>query len=131
MDSSRPSLAQKSSDSPSLDVTSPNGAAVWRFGSGGRLLKSTDRGTTWHAQPSGVTSDLLAGSAPSASVCWLVGRDGTVIVTSDSEHWSSRPLPARLDLVVVEAIDARQAIVTARDGRRFATSDGGTTWRTK
>lgn len=113
------------------DVVSPDGSVTWRIGPGGRLSRSTDRGGTWQPQPSGVSVELLAGSAPSATVCWIVGRDATVIVTIDGAKWASRPFPERVDLVAVDATDARSAIVTTREGRRFATIDGGATWLEK
>ena len=113
------------------EIVSPDGSAVWVIGPGGRLSRSTDRGVSWQPQTSGVSVDLLAGSAPSASVCWMVGRNATVIVTTDGTRWSSRPFPERVDLVAVDAVDARAATVTTRDGRRFATLDGGATWSPK
>jgi photosystem II stability/assembly factor-like uncharacterized protein len=62
-------------------------------------------------------------------VCWLVGSAGTVLLATDGERWEPRPFPERIDLVAVEARDALHATVTARDGRRFVTDDGGATWR--
>jgi len=110
------------------DVASPDGESVWVFASGGRLWRSTDRRATWQPQTSGVTADLLAGSAPSATVCWLVGRDATVLVTTDGTRWSRVVFPEHVDLVTVTATDARSATVTTRDGRRFVTGDAGATW---
>jgi len=141
-DASRQQLAMEGSASAPRDVMSPDGSAVWRIVPGGRLLRSTDRGTTWQAQPTGVSKErlagsagvskeLLAGSAPSATVCWIVGREATIIVTTDGVHWATRPFPERVDLIAVEAADARSATVTTRDGRRFATLDGGATWSAK
>jgi hypothetical protein len=120
-------------------VTSPDGSVLWRIAPGGRVARSIDGGTTWQGQPIGVSKELLAGSAggskellagsaPSATVCWIVGRDATIIVTTDGAHWATRPFPERVDLVAVEATDASSAIVTTRDGRRFITRDRGTTW---
>jgi len=127
----RQQQAMKASASPPRDVVSPDGSAMWRIAPGGRVLRSTDRGTTWQAQPTGVSKELLAGSAPSATVCWMVGRDAAVIVTTDGERWTTRPFSERVDLIAVEAADARSATVTTRDGRRFFTLDGGATWSAK
>jgi photosystem II stability/assembly factor-like uncharacterized protein len=38
-------------------------------------------------------------------------------------------IPATTDLASVRATDARQATVTAADGRIFNTTDGGASWR--
>jgi len=115
----------------SRDVASPGGLVVWRIAPNGRLFRSTDHGITWQPQETGVLADLLAGSAPSASVCWIVGRQATILVTTDGAQWTPRRFPERVDLVGVEAADARSAVVTTRDGRRFATLDGGATWSAK
>jgi hypothetical protein len=109
-------------------IFSPDGSTRWRVEGGGRIFRSTDGGMTWQPQPSGTTADLLAGAAPTPTACWAVGRGGAVLLAPDGEHWQPRPFPERVDLVRVEAVDARHATVTARDGRRFTTTDGGVTW---
>jgi len=109
-------------------VEAPGGSVRWRFASGGQIWRSADAGSTWHSQPSGVSADLFAGAAPSPATCWAVGAAGTVLLTRDGERWERRPFPLPVDLVSVEARNARNAIVTARDGRQFATLDGGATW---
>lgn len=103
---------------------------LWRFGPAGSIERSTTAGATWLRQPSGVAVDLLAGSAPSASVCWAVGRAGVILRTTDSgSTWAQLGSPSSLDLVAVEARDATTAIVTTSEGKRYATSDAGRTWR--
>ncbi len=80
-------------------------------------------------QQSGVTTDLTAGAAPSATVCWIVGRSGTVIRTTDGEHWTLVITPTMENLAAVSAADANDATITTAGGRSFATSDGGANWR--
>jgi len=72
---------------------------------------------------------LTAGAAPSANVCWLVGRAGAVILSTDGRAWRRLTFPEQIDLTAVTAVDARTATVTTADGRRFETADGGRTWR--
>jgi photosystem II stability/assembly factor-like uncharacterized protein len=62
-------------------------------------------------------------------VGWIVGADGTVLVTTDGERWQPRAFPEPVDLVGVTASSDATATVTTRDGRRFTTADGGRTWR--
>jgi hypothetical protein len=109
-------------------VEAPGGLVRWRFASGGQLWRSADAGSTWHSQPSGVSADLFAGSAPSPATCWAVGAAGTVLLTQDGERWERRPFPLTTDLTAIQATSARNATVTTRDGRQFATLDGGATW---
>jgi photosystem II stability/assembly factor-like uncharacterized protein len=75
-------------------------------------------------------ADLLSGSSPSPDVCWLVGRSGTVLRTSDGgQQWGRVTFLGSFDLQAVTATDASIAEVTTSDGRRFRTVDAGNTWR--
>ena len=71
---------------------------------------------------------LTAGSSPAGTVCWLVGRAGAVLTTTDGLRFARVNPPAAIDLVSVAATDARSATVTTIDGRRFRTADQGATW---
>jgi len=105
-----------------LAVTSP-----WRI-SGTTLERSTDGGSTWRPVSTGVTSELTAVSSPSNAVCWVVGRRGVVLRTTDGQNFSRIAFPEITDLSAVQAADAQSARVTASDGRVFTTTDGGATW---
>src|SRR5260370_1301533 len=99
-----------------------------RAGQAGVIEFSSDAGKTWTLQPSGVIADLLAGSAPSDKICWIVGRSGTVLRTTDGgKHWRKLRPPAQDDLRSVFAVDARQATVSPNNGA-YQTTDGGATW---
>jgi photosystem II stability/assembly factor-like uncharacterized protein len=116
------------SDRAAAVARTPGATVIWQFGEGGYVARSSDGGTTWTRQWSGVSVSLAGGAAPSTDVCWAVGSGGTVILTEDGERWKRRPFPEELELVSVDADDARVATVTARDGRRYTTADGGSTW---
>ena len=81
-----------------------------------------------HPQHSGVSTDLTAGAAPSATVCWIVGRSGTIIRTIDGEHWGMVKSPTGDNFVAVASDSAEHAIVTTASGQNFTTSDGGASW---
>jgi len=110
-------------------VLSPDGSVFWRFGTKGLIEKSTDAGKTWSRQPSPVTVDLVAGSAPSEKVCWAVGASGVVLRTTDGERWEKVTSPTTNNLSSVTARDALHATVTTADGKTFVTADGGQTWK--
>src|SRR5208283_4347107 len=59
-----------------ITIIAPNRNQAWRIGPAGKLEHSTDAGRSWKLQTSGVTADLLAGSAPSDKVCWIAGKAG-------------------------------------------------------
>jgi len=110
------------------DVRAPGTEFQWRVGPAGRIEHSANGGKTWTRQASGVTTDLHAGAAPSPDVCWVVGRAGVVLRSTDRRTWRRIAFPETVDLIAVTATDAATASVTAVDGRVFRTSDGGKTW---
>jgi hypothetical protein len=110
------------------EIAAPDGSSRWRLGASGSIQRSVDAGATWETVPSGTTRDLVAGSAPSAGVCWIVGRGGTVLLSVDGRTWRLLPFVEQVDLVAIQARDALVASVTTADGRSFRTTDGGRTW---
>jgi hypothetical protein len=107
------------------------GATRWRIVAGTRVERTIDAGATWTPLPiePELKTLLLAGSATSPTNCWLVGRDGVVLVTNDGRTFRRVSVPEVVHLTGVTAIDGMRATVTAIDGRKFSTSDGGQTWK--
>ncbi len=104
-------------------------------GPAGSLERSKDKGLTWIPQLSGVYTDLLAGSAPSGKICWVVGASGTILRTTDGgTHWSKLDSPVTNDLTGIRATDATHATIwfvpDPQTGlvETYQTSDGGRTW---
>lgn len=125
-------LRQKSQIPARYSAAAPAGSAVvWRLGPSGSIERSTDSGATWQRQASGVTADLLAGSAPTAKICWAAGRGGVVLRTTDGSTWTQIGSPTSQDLVAVVAVDADRATVTTAEGKSYATSDAGRTWKSQ
>lgn len=113
---------------PPVEVVSPERSYRWRAVTPGSIQHSVDGGLSWRSSTTGTSVPLRAGSAPSRTVCWLVGQGGLVLLTTDGQNWQVRPFPEQVDLTDVSAIDARNATVTTANRRRFATADGGATW---
>jgi hypothetical protein len=131
MQSARGSIARSMRESIAVspEVVSPDGRTRWRFSIAGSVERSTDQGVTWETQSTGINAAMTAGSAPSPLVCWLVGRSGTVLLTTDGQTWQRVAFPESLDLVAVQATDARSAVITAADRRQFRTTNAGISWR--
>jgi hypothetical protein len=121
-------LSRQTAKLAPIEITSPDPSVRWRLGGGGAVEQTSNGGTSWEAAPTGVNADLTAGASPSRSVCWLVGRAGTVLLSTDGRTWRRVPFPEITDLATVQAMDAQTATVTTADGRTFRTTDGGTTW---
>jgi len=109
------------------EIASPDPQVRWRI-RGTVLERSIDGASTWQGVATGVTAELTAGSAPSSTVCWVVGRGGTVLLSADGRTWRRVAFPEPTDLSAIQAADARTATVTTADGRTFVTSDAGATW---
>jgi Photosynthesis system II assembly factor YCF48 len=110
-----------------IEIASSDAQVRWRI-NGAVVERSTDRGLTWQTQATGVLTPLTAGSSPSPGVCWLVGRNGVVLLTTDGETWRTLPSPEAIDLVAVTALDGSRATVATSAGRTYRTQDAGRTW---
>ena len=111
-----------------VEIASPDASIRWRIGAAGMVQRSSDGGATWETLSIGATEDLTAASAPSATVCWIAGRAGTVLLTTNGREWQRVAFPERVDIIAIQAVDGRAATVTTADGRTFRTADGGVTW---
>ncbi len=113
--------------SNSVLVVSPEPQTRWRVGPDGSMERSIDGGATWTFQLD-PTDRVIAGSAPSERVAWLVGENGLVLRTTDGAGWERTTAPVSTHLTGIEAVDALDATVDTPDGRRFRTVDGGASW---
>jgi photosynthesis system II assembly factor YCF48-like protein len=111
-------------------IVTPDERQAWRVGDQGAILRTSNSGKTWKEQNSGVTADLVSGSAPSRDVCWLIGKAGTILLTTDGgKHWKQVASPITGDLGSIVATDALRAAVWDAAGQKsFKTNDGGETW---
>jgi hypothetical protein len=110
-----------------VEVVSSDGSVRWRV-TPGAIERSTDA-RTWSAASIDPSLEIIAGASPLPSVCWMVGRAGVVILTTDGLTWRRLKFPALVDLVSVRAATGRAAMVVAADGQQFETTDAGETWR--
>jgi hypothetical protein len=109
-------------------TASPDGSVVWHFGSQGVISRSENSAPTRIVR-SGMHRELLAGSAPSNDVCWMVGKSGAILRTLDrGAHWQIVKPPLHTDFTSVSATDSNNATVTALYRHNFVTHDGGVTW---
>jgi len=118
----------------SVDIQSPDPNYRWRILAPAGVQRSIDGGMTWAVVDPFATTRvaapvaLTAGFSPSRDTCWIVGRAGLVLLSTDGTTWQRRALPEQADLNGVRASDAQHAIVTTADSRQFVTTDGGVTW---
>jgi photosystem II stability/assembly factor-like uncharacterized protein len=125
-------------------------------GYNGKLLGTTDFGTTWNELPSGSGNGLYSISfAPDKKTGWIVGQGATIQKSTDGgKTWKAQggnifmsddcraaggdpdatdesdkcPLAP---LFAVSAVDANTAIAIGDRSTLTITTDGGTTWKTQ
>jgi hypothetical protein len=125
----QPALAEAAAErSTQVLIRTPNPELLWRVAGGGLIERSENRGASWHGELPAVNAHLVAGAAPGEKVCWLVGRDGLILLTKDATNWQKIPPPIPADFIAVTAKDGSSATVTTTDGQRFTTGDGGRKW---
>jgi hypothetical protein len=119
----------RSAAARAMVTTRPELARIrWRILENGRVERSLTGGADWAAVPLEPLVFVTAGSAPSPSVCWLVGREGLVLRSVDGAIFGRVDFPEVIDLTSVRATDELRATVETRGGRTFTTTDGGHTW---
>ncbi|MGC1676032.1 MAG: YCF48-related protein [Candidatus Binataceae bacterium] len=112
-----------------IDIVTPDRSSSWAIGRDGAIFHTDPTGAV-SSQSSGVTADLTAGAAISTRVCWVVGKAGTILRTTDGgAHWSQLSSPVLGDnLRAISASSADDAMVIDAAGNRYVTSDAGATW---
>ena len=110
------------------EIVSPNSTRSCRIVPAG-IEFSTDQGASWIPVRANPNETLTHGVSPSGTICWLIGRNGVVLVTADGSIFAKVDLPVRVDVASITATDARSATVTTVDGRTFRTDDSGRNWR--
>jgi hypothetical protein len=111
-------------------IAAPKGKYAWRVAAAGLIEHSSDNGKTWKAQKSGVTVDLISGSAPGEKICWVAGKAGTLLLTTDGgKHWKTVKAPVGSDLDRVQASDAQHARIWSMGNREvYETNNAGLSW---
>ncbi len=106
------------------------GGTVWLSGEEGRILKSTDRGSTWTTLESGV--DVMLGSISFADAHhgWCASVQRTLLHTSDGgTTWKEQPLDSFLPVSTVCARTPQECWLAGYHGLLMRTTDGGANWQ--
>ena len=112
-----------------MGATAPANPTVrWRILGSGAVERSTDAGSTWSAVTIDPPAHVTAGIAPARTVCWLVGKAGVVLRSTDGQRFERVTFPVDADLASIRAASG-QFTVTTTDGRTFTTTDDGKTWK--
>jgi photosystem II stability/assembly factor-like uncharacterized protein len=103
---------------------------IWTVGSGGRVARSTDNGSTWSLVATvPIPVDLLRIDVVSDSEAYVAGWDGLVFHTTTSgASWTRYRVPVTGPIVSIAAADASSLVIAPHASGPRSTPDAGTTW---
>ncbi len=120
-----------------------NATTGWRGGESGEIFKTTDGGSTWVRQNTGVNAAIYGIKFFDAQTGWATGAFGALLRTTDggttwavSKFGEQSYYLSNSDLAVINVVDAktvyigRPGISNGGTGLFFTSKDGGLTWKT-
>ncbi len=111
------------------DIHVFNSSTAIVVGAVGTVLKTTNGGTSWTSQTSGITSDLNSVHFVDAYTGWAVGRYGRILKTTDGgTNWTSLSSGTSSDMKSVYFTDSNTGWMVGLYGTIIKTTDGGTDW---
>jgi len=124
-------------------VNFANSNTGWNVGDNGTILKSSNGGTIWQLQNSGISNDLYSVNFPSTNIGWTVGDNGKILKTTDGgNNWILQNSGTTKNLYACCPTDTQITVtsfplsgrgiiicfVVGEDGIILRTENGGTTW---
>jgi photosystem II stability/assembly factor-like uncharacterized protein len=106
----------------------------WIVGYSGVIKHSSDGGTSWNSQQSGVLSNLWDVCFINNQVGWVCGADNTVLKTVDGgTSWQNVPSAISNGSVFVSItfIDENVGWISSNSGEILRSTDGGISWEVK
>ncbi len=103
----------------------------WIVGYSGTIEHSSDGGTTWHPQQSGVSSNLWDVCFVNSQTGWICGAGNTILRTSDGGGSWQNISPADADgsiYVSIRFIDGNIGWMSSNSGELLRSTDGGASW---
>jgi photosystem II stability/assembly factor-like uncharacterized protein len=89
----------------------------WAVGDAGKIIRTTNGGTSWTTQTSTTTQTLYGVSFADASNGWAVGKAGTILRTTDGgATWAAETSGTTNDLFDVKAISSSSAWAVGATG---------------
>ncbi len=110
-------------------VMAADDSNVWIVGNHGVIFHSSDGGTTWSDQDSGVTTLLIDGVFLNDSTGWVAGLYGVILHTDDGgKTWTKQTTETDKHLFSVSFVDEEHGWAVGEWNTIIHTSDGGETW---
>jgi photosystem II stability/assembly factor-like uncharacterized protein len=110
-------------------VACPDEAHIWIAGNYGTLFHSSDGGTSWNAQDSGVSSLITSLSFIDSLTGWACGSHGTIIHTTDGgKTWTRQASGTGENILAIFFSDKEYGWAVGANGLLLCTADSGKTW---
>lgn len=102
----------------------------WACGTSGTMIHTTDGGTNWSPQTSGVSSGILRNmQMVDANNGWAVGDNGVIIHTTDGgANWGPQTSGVSITLRQPTFVSLMDGWICGAGGTILHTSDGGANW---
>lgn len=113
------------------DISCINGSICYAVGDGGEVIRTASGGTSWTAQDSTTSANLLSVSAISSSSAWAVGALGVIRKTTNGSTWTNPGSPASNTFYGVDFTSSSIGALVGASGAAYITSDGGIAWEVR
>lgn len=122
------------------DVQALSKDRAFVVGYGGKILETTNGGSTWEQRPSGTELALYAIKMVDETRGWVVGQEGLMLHTADGgKTWQRQQAEAvftdndgtkkQAYLFALDALDANKVWAVGDRAMLCSSTDGGKTWR--
>ena len=97
------------------------------MGTSGRILRTSDGGSSWQVIQSGTSSNLYGCDFCDSATGWACGAQGTILLW-DGESWQPAESSTSEYLLDVDFVDRSHGWICGSGATILKTSDGGVTW---
>ena len=106
-----------------------NDTTVWACGTGGIVLHSVNKGTSWNTIQMDTSIQFKKIVFTDANTGWLAGSKGAFFKTTDGGlTWNAVALNTLSDLYSIYFLSTQEAWVSGSLGKLYHTGNGGQTW---
>ncbi|HLP14201.1 MAG TPA: YCF48-related protein [Flavobacteriales bacterium] len=112
------------------DVHFINNNEGWAVGRQGKIIHTTNAGSTWTLQNSGTTNDLNDVFMVNSTCGYCVGNGGKTLKYNGTT-WSTLSIGFSQDMFGVHFLTTTEGWISGDWGRIMMTTDGGSSWTTQ
>ena len=116
-------------------ISCANVSDCWATDSAGKVIATTNGGSTWSAQTTGTTVQLNGIACVSATNCWAVGNApgggsaAVIATTNGGTSWTAETSgDSGHNWTAIACPDSTHCFAAESTGKVYATSNAGTSW---